>query len=335
MELLTRIALGIVAVSFAAGGAHAQPVPSVGVAAAVVPDARSLPPGGENRTLAVGANLVFRERVTTGPAGQVQLLFADQSAVSVGPGADLTIDEYVYDPAAGSGRMAMRLARGAARFVGGKISKTGEVAIDTPAGQIGIRGGMAMVDVAPDGATTRVVHLFGYTTLRAVDGQTLTMSRAGSLADLARPAQAGTPAPRLVARPAQSGEMAAMKGQFERPGSGPPAGPAAPGGTVPPTAASSGGPPGLPATAGAPAGGQIDAAFGRSGMAQVNAGAPARLATIAPQGSVQGGPAPDAPGGRPSQAKGKGPAKLPALATKGPGMGRPMRPPPKFIKPPQ
>ncbi|MBL8833280.1 MAG: FecR domain-containing protein [Rhodospirillales bacterium] len=324
MGLLTRIATGVLAVLLAAGGAHAQTAPSVGVAAAVVPDARSLPPGGEVRTLAVGANLVFRERVTTGPAGQVQLLFADQSAVSVGPGSDLTIDEYVYDPAAGAGRMAMRLARGAARFVGGKISKTGEVAIETPAGQIGIRGGMAMVDVAPDGATTRVVHLFGYTTLRALDGQTLTMSRTGTLVDLARPAQAGAPAPRLVARPAQSGEMAAMKGQFERRGAGTPAGAATPGG-----------PPGLPAAGGAPIGGQIDAAFGRSGMAQVNAGAPTRLATVAPQGSVQGGPASDAAGGRPPQAKGKAPVKLPALGPKGPGMGRPMRPPPKFIKPPQ
>lgn len=310
MELLTRTAAAVaLSAVFAAGAACAQGVPSVGVAAAVVPDARSVPPGGESRALAVGANLVFRERVTTGPAGQAQLLFADQSAVSVGPGAELTIDEYVYDPAAGAGRMAMRLARGAARFVGGKISKTGEVAVETPAGQIGIRGGMAMINVAPDGATTRVVHLFGFTTLRALDGQTLTMSRGGTLADLARPAQAGAPAPRLLSRPAQAGEMTAMKGQFERQGAPSPAPPA-------------GATPGVPA----PGGGQIEAAFGRSGMAQVNAAAPSRLATVSPQGSVQGG----AP-----QAKGPAPVKLPAIGPKGPGMGRPMRPPPKFIKPPQ
>lgn len=320
MDLLTRSAAAAFAVVFAATGAHAQPIPPVGVAAAVVPDARSTPPGGESATLAVGANLVFRERVTTGPAGQAQLLFADQSAVSVGPGSDLTIDEYVYDPAAGTGRMAMRLARGAARFVGGKISKTGEVAVETPAGQIGIRGGMAMVDVAPDGATTRVVHLFGYTTVRSLDGQTLTLSRGGTLADLARPAQAGAPAPRLIARPAQAGEMNAMKGQFERQGAPAPAGLAPPGGA-----------PALPAAGG----GQIDAALGRSGMTQVNAAAPAKLATISPQGSVQGGPTPGAPGSGPQQSKGPATAKLPTLGPKGPGMGRPVRPPPKFIKPPQ
>jgi len=315
MELLSRTAIALAAV-VVANAASAQQAPAVGVAAAVVPDARATPPGGESRALAVGANLVFRERVTTGPAGQAQLLFADQSAVSVGPGADLTIDEYVYDPAAGSGRMAMRLARGAARFVGGKISKSGEVAVETPAGQIGIRGGMAMVDVAPDGATTRVVHLFGFTTVRALDGQTLTMSRGGTLADLARPAQAGSAAPRLLARPAQAGEMATMKGQFERQGAQSPAGPAAPGAA-----------PALPAGGG----GQIDAALGRSGMTQVNAAAPARLATIAPQGSVQGGPASGAAG---QQAKGPAPVKLPTLGPKGPGMMRPVRPPPKFIKPP-
>jgi len=333
MELLARVAAALAAALLAVP-AFAQAPPQVGVAAAVVPDARTQPPDGADRVLAVGANLVFRERVTTGPGGQAQLLFADQSAVSVGPDASLTIDEYVYDAAAGTGRMAMRLARGAARFVGGKISKTGEVAVETPSGQIGIRGGMAMVQVAPDGATTRVVHLFGFTTLRALDGQTLTMSRGGALADLARPVP-GAAAPRLQARPAQAGEMAAMKGQFERAAGAPPAGPAGPSGTVGPPGP--GGPAGPPAGAGAapgpgpggpPLGGApgpaaIDAAVGRSGLAQANAGPPARLATVAPQGAVAGGgPA------RPAA------AKLPALGPRSGPAGRPMRPPPKFIKPP-
>jgi hypothetical protein len=43
--------------------------------------------------------------------------------MSIGPNSDLTIDQFVYDPRTGTGKLAMTTTRGLLRFVGGKLSK--------------------------------------------------------------------------------------------------------------------------------------------------------------------------------------------------------------------
>src|ERR1700731_3245070 len=87
----------------------------VGVNSAVNPDATGIPPGAPSRRLVLGQEIVFNERVTTGPSGQTQILFIDQSTMSVGPSPDMVIDEFVYDPAAATGKLAASLTRGVFR----------------------------------------------------------------------------------------------------------------------------------------------------------------------------------------------------------------------------
>src|SRR5437660_11212043 len=74
----------------------------VGVSSAVNPNATGTPPGGAARKLVIGQDVVFNERVTTEAEGQSQLLFVDESSITVGPNSDLTIDQFVYDPTRGS-----------------------------------------------------------------------------------------------------------------------------------------------------------------------------------------------------------------------------------------
>ena len=95
----------------------------VGVSGAVNPDATGTPPGATPRRLVIGQDVVFNERFTTGPLGQTQLLFLDESAMTIGPNSDLTIDQFVYDPKSGTGKLAMSATRGLMRYVGGKLSK--------------------------------------------------------------------------------------------------------------------------------------------------------------------------------------------------------------------
>ncbi|MEQ9124418.1 MAG: hypothetical protein RIM80_17845, partial [Alphaproteobacteria bacterium] len=78
-----------------------------GVAAAVNADSLTKPPTEEQRTLVVGHNVVFDEKISTGPQGQAQLLMLDQSAVTVAPNSELVIDKFVYDPDKRTGEMAM------------------------------------------------------------------------------------------------------------------------------------------------------------------------------------------------------------------------------------
>jgi hypothetical protein len=119
----------------------------VGVTAAVNPQAHGTPPRQETRELRIGLDMIRNERIVTGPIGKTQLLFIDGSALTVGPNADLTPDEFVYDPDAGAGRMAMTATKGVLRIVGGKLSKTEPIVLKTPTATLGIRGGIATAQI--------------------------------------------------------------------------------------------------------------------------------------------------------------------------------------------
>ena len=80
----------------------------VGTAAAVNPSSLGTPPGEQSQTLLVGTNVVFKERIQTQGAGQTQILFLDQSTLTVAPNSEILLDEFVYDPNTGTGRQALR-----------------------------------------------------------------------------------------------------------------------------------------------------------------------------------------------------------------------------------
>jgi hypothetical protein len=118
---------------------------NAGRVGAVNPDATGTPPGSGTRTLAVGANVVYKEKVVTSAEGSTQIMFPDQSTLNVGRNSSIVIDEFVYDPAAGTGKMVASVSKGVLRFVGGQISHTAGVTINTPVGTLGIRGGVASI----------------------------------------------------------------------------------------------------------------------------------------------------------------------------------------------
>jgi hypothetical protein len=135
------------------GATPALAASEIGVAAAVNPEATGLPTGGEIRTIVIGDKLTFKERVETSGQGLVQVLLRDGSTFTVGPNSDLVIDEFVYDPKAATGKLVATFSKGVMRFVGGKLSKNeGGVQIKTPVGLMGIRGGVANVNVTPEGS---------------------------------------------------------------------------------------------------------------------------------------------------------------------------------------
>lgn len=116
-----------------------------GKVGAVNQDATGTPPGEGPHALVIGAGVVHREAIRTSAAGSTQIIFPDQSTLNVGRNSSLVIDEFVYDPNARTGNMVATLGQGALRFVGGQISHTHGVTIQTPVGTLGIRGGVASV----------------------------------------------------------------------------------------------------------------------------------------------------------------------------------------------
>ena len=118
---------------------------SYGKVGAVNQEATGTPPGGNVRTLTVGANIVVKERVRTSASGSTQIQFPDQSVINLGANCDLVIDQFVYDPQAKSGTMVATATKGVLRYIGGQISHNAGATIRTPSGVIGIRGAMVTI----------------------------------------------------------------------------------------------------------------------------------------------------------------------------------------------
>lgn len=193
----------------------------VGVTSAVNPQAVGHPPSAQERTLFVGVDMQAEERVRTTDKGQVQLLFLDGSALSIGPNSDLSIDKFVYDPEKKVGELGFSAARGVFRLVGGKISKNSEVEFKTPTATIGIRGGIALVRIHDDGRVSST-FLFGDRMRVTSGGATTSTTRPSTIE---APPSGPPSAPRPVAQgdlrtalPLLEGSAAPVGGGSDEPG---------------------------------------------------------------------------------------------------------------------
>jgi len=134
---------------------------SVGVAGAVNPQAIGQPPAGTVEQLVIGHNVVRNEKISTFNKGQVQLIFADQSTLTLAENSEIVIDEFVYDPQKQAGNMTATVTTGVLRYVGGKISKKADVSFLTPSGVVTVRGGIALIKVAPKSQTASTTGAVG------------------------------------------------------------------------------------------------------------------------------------------------------------------------------
>lgn len=169
----------ILPIAFAVAALSAAPAlaQKAGVVASVNQNARGSPPGAATRVLALGADVMQRERVDTDANGTAQISFADRSTMNIGRNASIVIDRFVYDSARGAGEMAASLTRGVLRFVGGQVSHTTGATIRTPAATIGVRGGVATVAAMGDGGV-RVISHYGVVTVQNGAGRQV-ISRSG------------------------------------------------------------------------------------------------------------------------------------------------------------
>ncbi|HUA54982.1 MAG TPA: FecR domain-containing protein [Candidatus Sulfotelmatobacter sp.] len=181
----------------------------VGVTSAVNPDAVGLVPGLDTRILRVGVDNFADERITTGPSGQAQLLFLDGASLSVGADAEVKIDRFVYDPAGRLGTLALTATSGVMRFVGGAISKSSAVEIATPVATVGIRGGIALVDLKP-GEPLVATMLYGARLSVTAGGVTQTVLRPGYSVTVTPGQPPSAPAPLSLA--ALKAELGALQG---------------------------------------------------------------------------------------------------------------------------
>ena len=112
----------------------------IGAAAAVRNQVTGARTPGQNQPLAVGNPVYQNQSISTGANSVAQLLFTDQTTLSIGQRSQVTLDRYVYDPSRASGGGAtVSMTRGAMRFVSGSQDPR-NYQVRTPVATIGVRG---------------------------------------------------------------------------------------------------------------------------------------------------------------------------------------------------
>ena len=88
--------------------------------------------------------------VVSGDQSSLQMLLIDHSVFTIGANARVTIDRFVYDPDKGTTDIAASVAKGAFRFMSGRLTgNAGQSAIKTPVATIGVRGTIVEGVVGP------------------------------------------------------------------------------------------------------------------------------------------------------------------------------------------
>jgi len=99
---------------------------------------------GRPRRLAIQSEIYLSDTIKTGRRGRVQMMFDDNTLISLGTNTDMQIAGYQWDPDKKTGAMKTRVQEGVFRIMGGAITQVApdNFKTETPAGTIGIRGSM-------------------------------------------------------------------------------------------------------------------------------------------------------------------------------------------------
>jgi hypothetical protein len=90
---------------------------------------------------AVNTPVEMNDTIVTAKA-KAKLTFQDNTTVNITEQSKLIIDDFVYDPKKGAGKIAMKVVLGTARYASGQIAKTNpqNVNVQTPTATVAVRG---------------------------------------------------------------------------------------------------------------------------------------------------------------------------------------------------
>ena len=145
----------IIASTLAAAIAAAATAPSaqtaatdIGVAATVINrvDGTVGQQSGPKKT---GDKVFQNELIRTGAESKGQLLFRDETSLTIGPESEVTLDRFVFNPQ-GSSSVPLNATKGVFRFISGSLPSQA-YEIKTPAATIGVRGTIINILLLIDG----------------------------------------------------------------------------------------------------------------------------------------------------------------------------------------
>lgn len=181
--------LAIAASVLPTGSAGAGPAELAGVSAAVRGDVALSRAQGAARGVRSGEKIFLEDSLRSGSDSGMQVLLLDETVFTLGADSEIVIDEFVYDPATGRGKLDAEVVQGVFRFVSGKIAKEKpeDVRLRVPSGTIGIRGTIVAGEVAPDGSALVVLLGPGRNANTQDRPGAVRVEAAGRSVDLVRP----------------------------------------------------------------------------------------------------------------------------------------------------
>ena len=113
----------------------------------------------DGKKLNVGDPIFFGDTVSTDEGGKSQILFIDQTVMTVGSNTQLTIDEFIFDPEKSDGKLLSTIKSGSVKILTGKISEKNpeNLVVETPAGTIGTRGTEFKAAVDPETSKSKIL----------------------------------------------------------------------------------------------------------------------------------------------------------------------------------
>ena len=109
--------------------------------------------GKDTIQIVKGTEIKTNDKVET-KNGKVKIVFKDDTNVTVTESSSLIIDDFVYDPKSGAGKLGLKAAAGTVRYVSGAIAKDPKnVKINTPTAAIAVRGTDFVMAVSETGAS--------------------------------------------------------------------------------------------------------------------------------------------------------------------------------------
>ena len=109
--------------------------------------------GKDTIQIVKGTEIKTNDKVET-KNGKVKIVFKDDTNVTVTESSSLVIDDFVYDPKSGAGKLGLKAAAGTVRYVSGSIAKDPKnVKINTPTAAIAVRGTDFVMAVSETGGS--------------------------------------------------------------------------------------------------------------------------------------------------------------------------------------
>ena len=109
------------------------------------------------RTLNVGSGIFQDDTIDTWKESTTQLMFLDETTLTMGPDSSMFLDTFVFDPDANTGEMLLSTTKGAFRFITGSVDPASYL-IETPIATMGVRGTIIEWRVTENVVLLKLVH---------------------------------------------------------------------------------------------------------------------------------------------------------------------------------